>query len=85
MRQGIDQGGFHQPGFIHRPPRVIIWSGSPFNHPLENLELAEFAQPGGQAVAAQIIDKRFLGWPSPNCQERPEFMVEKIPFQLETA
>ena len=44
--QRINQRGLHQARFVDRSARTVIRARGPFDHPVEDFELAELRLPG---------------------------------------
>ena len=80
----IHQRGFHEARFINRAAWSVIRARRPLDHPVKDFELAELREPRRDTFSAQIIHKRLLAGARTHSQQGTQFLIEQIPFLLES-
>jgi hypothetical protein len=81
--KGVDERGFHQARFVDRAARTVIRARGPFDHPVEDFELAELRLPGRDAFGAQVIYEGVLAGSRADGEQRAQFFIEQVPFLFE--
>ncbi|MBV6465523.1 MAG: hypothetical protein PGMFKBFP_00802 [Anaerolineales bacterium] len=81
--QRVDEGGFHQARFVDGAARTVVGTRRPFDHPVEDFELAELRLPGGDALGAQVVHEGLLAGSRADGEQRTQVGVEEVPFLLE--
>ena len=81
--QRVDQRSFLQSCLIDRPAWTVIWARCPFDHPVEDLQLAELRLPGRDTLGTQIIHKGMLAGSRTHGQKRTQAFIKEIPFLFE--
>ncbi len=81
--QRIDEGRFLQTRFVNRATRTVIRARRPFDHPVEDFELAELFLPRWDTFSAEIIDEGMLAGSGTHGEQRTQVFIEQIPFLFE--
>src|SRR5512138_1946498 len=80
--KSVHQRGFHQARFVDGAARAVVGTCRPLDHPVEDLELAEFFLPGRNALGAQIIHKGLLAGSCTYSEQGAQVFIEQIPLLL---